>query len=72
MVILGAAQFGLGVYVSTSFQGEAYNIAARQFFPFTSPGRATDVGALILCAGVVIGLLAIIAQNTDIRKVKLD
>jgi len=64
MVVLGLFMTAAGLYIAFSFQGEARLAAAKRYLGSVTTGDAINQGMLMLTAGVIIGLITIIANNT--------
>lgn len=65
MVVSGFLRAALGLYFAISLSGENQTIAAKRYLASATTGEAIDQGLILLVAGIALGLLTIIANNTS-------
>ncbi len=65
MVVVGFLRTALGFFVAFNFRGEALVSFSKRYLGSATTGEAINQGMIMLAAGVIIGLIAIIAKNTS-------
>lgn len=63
LVVFGLMRVAMGLVIAFGTNADNYAAATKRYLGSTSSGEAIDRGAMVLVAGVVIGLLVQIAKN---------
>jgi hypothetical protein len=63
IIVFGLFRAATGFFIASRFSGEDYAFATKRYLGSTTTGEAIDQGLVIFVVGLVIGLLAKIANK---------